>query len=182
MYREFYTRHKYIYNLFYRLTIIVSELTIQKFVHLLMGEKMEDNICSLIGLSNRMIRHSIEKYLKQYGITAPQWGVLNLLYEDKNLSQVQIAQRNHADKVTVGNIIDKLVERELVVRRISENDKRIYEISLTDKGDKLVQEVRPFADANNNKTIECLNNEEQTNLKEYLNRIILHQEKNKENN
>lgn len=138
---------------------------------------MEDNISHLIGLCNRMIRHGFEKHLKQYGITAPQWGVLSLLYKEKVLSQVQIAVKNHADKVTIGSIIDKLLERELVTRRISVSDKRIYEVSLTEKGIKLVAEVSPFSEDYNKKVVECLSDEEQAIMLEYLNKIILHNDK-----
>lgn len=133
---------------------------------------MDDSLSRLLGLCNRLVRYRFDSYLKQYGITSPQWGTLNLLYTNESLSQIQLARLSHSDKMTMSAIIDKLLKKQLVQRKVCDTDKRLYEISLTPKGMELVKEVRPHANKLNETAMNCLTLDEQQNLRAYLMRIM----------
>lgn len=133
---------------------------------------MEESVSRLLGHCSRLIRRDFEAELKPFGITAPQWGILRLLKEEPGLSQAQIAEKNRADKVTTGTILEKLLKRGLIDKMSCEQDRRINRIALSAEGRHMVEQVIPIEKACNEKNCERLSKEEELQLKNFLYRII----------
>ena len=77
------------------------------------------------------------------GITVDQWVILDSLNKEAGLSQYEIAEKTYKDAPTVTRIIDLLCKKELVERVMGENDRRRFNIFLTDKGEEKVAEMLP---------------------------------------
>ena len=84
----------------------------------------------------------IKESLKKHHITHPQFVVLaSLLWfssKKESCNQIKLSQHTKIDKATIGEIIGKLENKKLLIRKPSDKDKRSYEITLTKKGFSLV--------------------------------------------
>ena len=84
------------------------------------------------------------KYLKEFGISSEQGLLLKLVYEMPGCTQTQISEFLHKDKTTITRMIDTLVKKEKLVRKSSEEDRRVYKIYLTKDTTKKVEEISPI--------------------------------------
>lgn len=104
----------------------------------------------IIELTAKRLKHAFQKALVNWdaGITADQWMVLNMLYEQDGISQFEIGQVASKDAPTVTRIIDLLVEKALLQRSPDPADRRRFKIHLTTAGKnkyrKLISHVRDF--------------------------------------
>jgi len=76
------------------------------------------------------------------GVSVSQCYTLDALGEHGEMSMVQLARKMFLDKSTMTRVVDGLIERELVVRRFEENDRRLIYIALTAAGRKLLGGIR----------------------------------------
>jgi MarR family transcriptional regulator, lower aerobic nicotinate degradation pathway regulator len=75
-----------------------------------------------------------EKFTGQSDLTPRQFGVLLTLFQSGPLPQTELGNRLHLDRSTLGEMLQRMVERKLVERRAHEKDKRAIEIILTQTG------------------------------------------------
>jgi len=66
--------------------------------------------------------------------TAEQWVILDELYRKGGISQTELANSSFKDAPTVSRIIDLLSKKKLVQRERFDNDRRRYQVFLTEKG------------------------------------------------
>lgn len=78
-----------------------------------------------------------------YGLTTPQFGVLEALYHVGPLSLGDLAGKLLVTGGNVTYVMDRLEEQGLVVRERSPVDRRIIQAKLTEKGRTLIAEVFP---------------------------------------
>lgn len=109
---------------------------------------MKDNFDQCIGLQLKLTKNIMEvehnKYLKEFGISSEQGLLLKLVYEMPGCTQTQISEFLHKDKTTITRMIDTLVKKEKLVRKSSEEDRRVYKIYLTKDTTKKVEEISPI--------------------------------------
>jgi DNA-binding MarR family transcriptional regulator len=77
------------------------------------------------------------------GITADQWVILDLIFQEPGLGQFEIAEKTSKDPPTVTRILDLLVRKRLVERTADPSDRRKYIISLTAAGKETVKRLYP---------------------------------------
>lgn len=78
------------------------------------------------------------------GITVDQWVILDVLHQQEGLSQYEIADKTYKDAPTVTRIIDLLCKKELTQRVMDPNDRRRFNIHLTEAGVEKVNELLPI--------------------------------------
>ena len=83
----------------------------------------------------------LEKNVQQSGLNISEFGVLEMLYHKGDQSVQKIAEKILVTSGTITYVINKLEKKNLVVRRKCEKDKRIFYVSLTEEGNKLISEV-----------------------------------------
>ncbi|CAM06206.1 DNA-binding MarR family transcriptional regulator [Saccharopolyspora erythraea NRRL 2338] len=74
-------------------------------------------------------------------LTPPQVGMLRMIGVEAGLSQQQLAGRLGMLPSKVVSFVDELESRGLVARTRSARDRRVYELTLTDKGEELMRQV-----------------------------------------
>lgn len=89
-------------------------------------------------VTSRVIRH-----LDDDGLTVSQFGVLEALFHLGPLSQRELAQKILKSGGNVTMVIDNLEKRGLVKRKREEEDRRLYRITLTPSGRKLIKNIFP---------------------------------------
>jgi DNA-binding MarR family transcriptional regulator len=94
----------------------------------------------------RRMRIASQKALYDAGvdITVEQWVVLYIISEGNGLSQVEITELAFKDAPTVTRIIDNLVKKDWVYRKMSLADRRKFEIYITKEGKQIVEKLLPI--------------------------------------
>lgn len=133
---------------------------------------INESLGYLLNTSARLIKRNLDAQLKKYDLTSSQWALLKLLFDENNLSQSEIADKSLSDKATIGVIIDKLIEKGLIQKKLSKDDRRSYTVSITDKGSQLSEVVNHCAIVSNEKAIIGLSKEDTDILIKCLNVII----------
>ena len=77
----------------------------------------------------------------RHGITATQLNVLKLLEAVGDLSLSELSRRMAAKNSTITGIIDRMVAAELVTREQSAADRRVWNITMTERGRALSREI-----------------------------------------
>ena len=107
----------------------------------------------------------------EYGLTMPQFGVLEALY---HLGPLPLGELADKLLVTGGNItyvMDRLAEQGLVERIRSKQDRRVVLACLTEEGKELVAEVFPDHAAFIRDQMTSLTTEEQDTLRGLLKKL-----------
>lgn len=85
----------------------------------------------------------IKRFLAKEDITHQQYNILRILRGSypEPLSTLQIRERMLDKMSDTSRIVDRLVAKQLVKKRICEQDKRLVDVTITEKGQKLLNEL-----------------------------------------
>jgi len=109
--------------------------------------------------------------LGDFDVTVDQWLVIKHLSENGVLSQTELAQLVFKDHPTMTRIIDILCKKGYVERIPHPNDRRSFQLLLTESGTKKVAELRPQIVSIREKAWENLNEKDFQEFKRILNTI-----------
>ncbi len=107
----------------------------------------------------------------EYGLTIPQFGILEALYHLGPLSLGELADKLLVSGGNVTYVMDRLEEQGLVYRQRSDLDRRVIEARLTDEGRALIDRVFPHHACFIRELVDHLDPEEQRELRELLKRL-----------
>ncbi|MCB0165646.1 MAG: MarR family transcriptional regulator [Anaerolineae bacterium] len=131
---------------------------------------LDDSFGYLINNLALLLKRELHQVFKSHGhqVTPEQWAILNRLWEQDGLTQVELAERTFKDKPNVTRMLDVLERRELVYRQPDENDRRAYKIHLTEQGRALQDQLVPLAEAVLERGQKNLTNEDIARLNQTL--------------
>src|ERR1700724_1829899 len=109
--------------------------------------------------------------LARLRLSPPHAGILGVLRRSGGLSQQGLAEVLHMHPSGLVAIIDELEERGLVKRHNSQDDRRTYELHLTDKGQATLRDIGRVAEEHNESLCAALSQHEREQLTELLQRI-----------
>jgi DNA-binding MarR family transcriptional regulator len=132
---------------------------------------MSDDIGFLLGDAARLLRRAFDERARTMGVTRPQWRVLALLKRFDGSTQVTIADMLEVEPITLGRMIDRLQDAELVERRADPKDRRAWRLHLTAKGRAKITELQPTASAMFAEALNGISETKQAELEEMLNII-----------
>jgi DNA-binding MarR family transcriptional regulator len=93
------------------------------------------------GVSARFSRH----YRERYGITVAEWRVVAHLSQEDSVSVREICRRVGMDKPKVSRAATRLEEAGYVTKLVNTHDRRLIELSLTQKGREMIDTLAPIA-------------------------------------
>lgn len=95
------------------------------------------------------MKANFQRTFKEEGvdITPEQWVVLDHLFKSGAVSQTDLANGTFKDAPTVSRIIDKLAQKGLATRSRFPNDRRRYQVDLSDEGRSTHQRLHPRVEA-----------------------------------
>ncbi len=133
----------------------------------------------IIGLG-RAYRNAHKRSMRifyDYGLTLPQFTVLEVLYSKGPLTVKEIINKVLSSGGSMTVVIRNLEHQGLVFRRPNPEDRRSYLISISEEGRKLMDEVFPLHMESLGITFSTLTEEEKLQMVSYLKRISANGEK-----
>lgn len=109
-------------------------------------------------------------------MTVAEWVVLREMYEteDDVTSPWVIAEVTGLTRGAISKLISRLLDKGLVTRNESNDDRRYQEIQLTQKGADLIPRLAKLADENDENFFSVLDKSERKFLKEILTKMAEH--------
>jgi len=90
----------------------------------------------------RLFQHFRDN-LAAFEITPGQAGLLILTRDNPGVSQSRLARAVQVERATLGQTLESLVARGLVVRERNDSDRRAYALRLSEKGERFVDRLIP---------------------------------------
>ena len=81
------------------------------------------------------------RHAAKYGVSIVESRCMRTLHDKEQLTVNQLAGEMSLTSSRVTRIIDGLVAKKMVVRESGESDRRVYNLSLTPKGEKLANDL-----------------------------------------
>ena len=125
------------------------------------------------GLVDRQYLNFFYKYLSELNINPNQFWILLVLCQEQNISQDRIASLLRVNGATVTRELESLEKRNLIMRKIDENDRRRKLVSLYDKGFEMLESVQDVDWETESKLLNYFSIEELHILKFLLKKIII---------
>lgn len=125
----------------------------------------------LARLSNAM-HTDFMSWLSKYGVSGPQWMVLNALYFKNAKTSSGIADYIGVDRAAVTRMVDQLVNLGMVDRVESKDDRRFSFLHLTDKGRSEMEKILHECEGKEEVFTHVLSASEKAELKRLLIKLL----------
>ncbi len=138
-----------------------------------------------VPLLKNVFFHTLEKSIKTYrqmaqnefnkagyDITIDQSLVLKALLDYPNNNQQEIAEIVFKDNASLTRIIDLLIKKKFLERKLHIQDRRRFALSLTNEGLDLLKNLEPISKRNRLKALRKISEQQKEELTELLNTII----------
>jgi homoprotocatechuate degradation regulator HpaR len=129
------------------------------------------NLTVLLLSVREKVRKDFMPVLRDFGINNQQWRILRVLYDKGDSGITQIADDCVIMRPSVATIVPRLEAMGLVTRRKVDGDKRRNDVSITQKGKDLVEQILPILDRVYESFEEKLGVEQLDELFNVLNRV-----------
>lgn len=128
---------------------------------------LEDHLGYWLRCLSNFVSGSFEKKLSGHDISVAGWVVLRTLFENSGVTLNQAAQLVGVDKSSLSRMVERLVQRGLILRAEG-SDRRSVGLTLTTSGRELVPQLAKLADENDYAFFKTLNEKQR---KEFLSTI-----------
>ncbi len=137
-------------------------------------EKLDQIIFYSLEKSIKTYRQYAQRQINQqnFDITIDQWLVLKTIQNNPSASQQEIAESAFKDYASITRMIELLVKKEYLSRDFHSTDRRRFELSITEKGIEIINDIMPIVKANRKQALKSFSKEEIESLKISLNKII----------
>jgi DNA-binding MarR family transcriptional regulator len=112
------------------------------------------------------------EYRERYGIDVPEWRVIATLgFREAPCSAQFISQCTRTHKSTISRAVTSLLQHGAIERVENEEDRREFNLRLTQKGRKLYEELIPLLLRKESKMLSCLSTQERKDFALLLGKI-----------
>jgi DNA-binding MarR family transcriptional regulator len=131
------------------------------------------------------VLYTIEQTIKEYrkisqknisqivsDITVDQCLVLMILNKNEVYAQKEIAELIFKDNASITRIIELMVQKNYLTRKINESDRRKFNLEITEKGKTTLELLTPIIHKNRENALEGLSENEIELLDKILTKII----------
>ncbi len=100
-------------------------------------------------LIRRMNQISVSLFMDEvakagFDLTPVQYATLVAVKEYPGIDQATVAGMVAYDRVTIGGVVDRLVQKGFITRKVSTRDRRARELFITDDGASVIDTVTPL--------------------------------------
>jgi DNA-binding MarR family transcriptional regulator len=123
---------------------------------------------SLIRGITANVNYFIGLNTEQYGIKQGQYEYFLLIYTMPGINQLELARFKRVGKASVTKALKKLEQQNFVRREVDQKDKRNFQCYVTEKGEKIIDEMMMVKKNVENDLFEGFSEEEKIFLHRYL--------------
>ncbi|MFW2852397.1 MarR family winged helix-turn-helix transcriptional regulator [Sphingomonas sp. TX0543] len=132
---------------------------------------MTETFGFLLSDTSRLLRRRFDERARTLGATRTQWKALLGISRQEGINQGGLADILEVEPITLCRLIDRLEESGLVERRRDPNDRRAWQLFLTDKAHPVLDELRGRGAELTAQALRGIPEETIAQLSEVLNRI-----------
>ena len=128
----------------------------------------------LIRRLNQLSTQVFSQRIREAGLnlTPVQFAALDAINSNSGIDQASIAALIAYDKATIGGVIDRLEQKGLVARSISDRDRRAREVRLTRQGEQTYLSAIPIVASLQKEILGGLSEEERSKLLKLLRKAV----------
>lgn len=130
-----------------------------------------ESLGSLVSHLNIELQNELDLRLKRYQLDIKLWPVLFALWQEEGVSQTELSKRCDVANYTMTRLLDQLQVQGLITRHQELDNRRAFQIFLTDEAKALEQDLIREAERVNEKFLANLTEEEQAYFIKLLNKI-----------
>ncbi|KPW41478.1 MarR family transcriptional regulator [Pseudomonas coronafaciens pv. atropurpurea] len=127
----------------------------------------------LVGRTNALKDRALDKYLLPYDVTFAQFKVLIIIAQFATDTPVELCRHLSLDSGSMTRMLDRLEQKELIVRTRSATDRRQVRLALTEQGQKLSDLLPQIGADAMNEIFATLDAEEVATLQRILTKVLL---------
>lgn len=132
---------------------------------------MTDTFGFLLSDTARMLRKRFDERARQHGATRAQWKALLGISRNEGINQGNLADLLEVEPITLCRLIDRMQESGLVERRRDPNDRRAWQLFLTERAGPVLEELHETADELMSQALSKISETQIDTMTELLNRI-----------
>jgi DNA-binding MarR family transcriptional regulator len=131
---------------------------------------------SHIGFWMRLVSNNVSQAfaakLDETGVTVAEWVVMREMYGEAGITTPsQVAELTHLTRGAVSKLLERLLQKGLITRTESKEDRRYQDIQLTTAGRKLVPQLAALADQNDKEFFSSISASERAQLMKLLKKL-----------
>ncbi|MCP3740192.1 MarR family winged helix-turn-helix transcriptional regulator [Rossellomorea sp. BNER] len=112
-----------------------------------MNYRLDDSLGYKLFHASRLMCNRLNQNFKgkEYPVTYEQWQILSRLYQKDGQTQNNLSRQNERDQASVSRLVDNLIKRGLVKRKLHPDDRRVNIICLTNESKKIRENLEQLA-------------------------------------
>lgn len=103
--------------------------------------KLENQLCFPLYAASREMIKKYKPYLDKIGLTYTQYIAMIVMWETGKINVKDLGERLFLDSGTLTPLLKSLEKKGLVTRTRDEEDRRVLNVELTEKGDQLKEKA-----------------------------------------
>ncbi len=107
-----------------------------------------------------------------YDLTPVQYAALSTIRTHPAIDQATLAGLIAYDRTTITGVVDRLVQKGLLVRQANSRDRRVRELQITDEGRRIIHGIEPAVEAAQRMMLRGLSADEADSLLRLLRKAI----------
>lgn len=100
-----------------------------------------ESVASFIKHAMHAFHRTVDAKVADMDLTSMQWAPLLLLASGKASTAAELSRCNNVDTSTMTRMLDRLENKGLVTRKRNSNDRRVFDIELTEEGRRLAEKI-----------------------------------------
>lgn len=138
-----------------------------------MIERGIDNIGYMIKILHENLVNLIDDQMKDFDLTAAQWSPIVIIGLGQGNTPAELARIIEVDTGAMTRMIDRLESKNFLYRRRCDKDRRVVQLYLTDKGQKVTDKLLPAVSNALNAMLKGISHEEFKLFQSLLVRMVL---------
>jgi DNA-binding MarR family transcriptional regulator len=102
---------------------------------------VKQTIGILIHQTDLMLTHAVKDVLEPFDLSTEQQLIMQCLWQQEGITQKDIAKQLFKDQPNITRMLCNLEKKEMIYRITPENNRRVSQVYLTDKGKAVRDEV-----------------------------------------
>ncbi|MCG9697021.1 MarR family transcriptional regulator [Shewanella sp. Isolate11] len=133
--------------------------------------KHYESLGYLVSHLNIELQKALDEQLKRYDLDIKLWPVLFALWQEEGITQTELSKRCDVANYTMTRLLDQLQVQGLITRHQEADNRRAFQIFLTDNAKALEQDLTREAERVNERFLANLNEQESQDFIRLLNKI-----------